>query len=171
VSKTITNEEFELAYKNSDNIKLINSVTRKYSKQIDYDDLIDCGLQALWNCLKKHEPGRQKFTSSLYKFVNWECLRKLEEKKRNIKTVSMVNLNEDYDESQSKYEKAKNDVKKEILDYLELLNNDDREILIDYYYNGMTMEEIGHKNGFSKQTAKNKIKKALTLLRKKYDGY
>ena len=60
----ISNLEYEEALKNEDNIKIINSVCRKYAKRIDREDLHRCKLIALWDAIKKYNPDRGvKFTS------------------------------------------------------------------------------------------------------------
>lgn len=84
MEKVISNEEFKEAYKNEDNIKIINSVLNRYREYLDKDSLKSCGMVGLFRCLRKHTNGRQKLTSSLYRFVRWECLEEISRKNKTI---------------------------------------------------------------------------------------
>ena len=76
--KKISDKEFEEAYKNTDNRNMIRMVCASFSNTLSSDILESCGMLALWKCLRSHdEKYGQKFTSSLYRFVRWECIREL----------------------------------------------------------------------------------------------
>ena len=182
MSKQISNEEFNLAYINKDNINTIKKVTSKYWRQIDADDLEECGLQGLWNCLRSHEEGHnQKFTTSLYTFVNWECLRKLQKQKKKVKTFSIQDFSEFNLNHRSLKQRFKNKevfynescqpINTELADVLETLNRmcgDDKELLIDYYYHQMSMTEIAFKSKSSKESVRKKINKAIGTIKLLY---
>lgn len=77
MKKNVSDLEFEQALSNIDNKKIINSVLKKYNKQIPNDELRRCGQVGLLKALAGHDfnhPSKQKFTTSLCTFVNWECL-------------------------------------------------------------------------------------------------
>ena len=72
-----------------DNVNIIRKVTAKYASVIHSDDLRTCGLNALWRTLQCHDPKyNQKFTTSLYRFVEWECQREL--RRRRTKVLSLT---------------------------------------------------------------------------------
>ena len=76
--KKISDREFEEAYKNPDNRNMIRMVCSSFSNTLSPDILESCGMLALWKCLRSHdEKYGQNFTSSLYRFVRWECIREL----------------------------------------------------------------------------------------------
>lgn len=87
--KQIPNIEFETAYQNIDNKKIINSFYKKYRKRLSVDEIKSCGLIALWKCLQCHDSSKQKFTTSLYRFMTWECLQELKKKYKTFNTCSL----------------------------------------------------------------------------------
>lgn len=170
----IPKEEIEEAFNNKDNRRVIKKVTSKFYRQIDSHELEDCGTEGLIKCLMYHDNSKQKFTSSLYTFVRWECLRKLNKKKTEIKTISISKLDKDSpgsrckEDSIAQYENPREQEHNLVLDSLNRINSHDRDILTDYYYNSASLQAIGLKNGYSKETARKKISKALVNLRQAY---
>ena len=49
-----------------------------------------------------------------------------------------------------------------------LLSDTDRTLIQEHFIDQRTMEEIGNIHGFSKETARNKLKKAIARLRNLY---
>lgn len=49
---------------------------------------------------------------------------------------------------------------------LPFLNEIDRKVINQYYFDGRTFEEIGQINGYSKETARKKVNKGLDNLKK-----
>lgn len=90
--RKISNEEFETAYSNIDNKKIINSFLKKYSNVLSYEDIYSCGMIALWKCLQLHDNTKQKFTTSLYRFMTWECMQNIV--KNNKKPHISINNNQ-----------------------------------------------------------------------------
>lgn len=82
--RVITNEEFNIAYANEDNIKLINSFNKKF-RTLSFEEITTCGMLALWRALQDHDPLQGKFTSSLYNFMRWECLKQIQENENMVK--------------------------------------------------------------------------------------
>ncbi len=158
--KEVSNEEFETAYKNKDNRKIILNVTSKYRKSIDCHDLQSAGMMALWRCLSYHDDSfNQKFTTSLWRFTDWECKRLLRSQKNKIQCAQLSVIETDFPENQSM-----SDNEKYIKECINLLPALDKKILELYYYDNRTMEEIGTINGYSKEAARQKINKSLKKL-------
>ena len=65
------------------NRRYASAVYMKYSASLNPTELEGCGLRAMEACLKQHDYGRQKFTTSYTRFVRWECGREL---RRHVKT-------------------------------------------------------------------------------------
>lgn len=161
--RTVTNDEFNKALANMNNVKIMQEALSKYRGIIPYEDLQRCGLDALWRCIGYHEDNKgNKFTTSLWRFIVWECRRELKRIRQQgrIHTVSL-SQKEDFDISTN----VNNQIK-HLHEYITLLDSDSRDIINQYYFERRTMQEIGDIRGCSKQTIGQKIHKALIELRK-----
>lgn len=68
----ITNADYELALKDTNNINIINKLVSKYKKYIPNEELQICMKMALWKALKKYDKTKgRKFTSYLYMVIEW----------------------------------------------------------------------------------------------------
>jgi RNA polymerase sigma factor (sigma-70 family) len=172
--REVGNEEIRVAMTNKDNRGIIKTVTNKYGKMINKQDLDTCGLYGLWRALQYHQDGRgQKFTTSLYRFVDWECKKELK-KKQAKRTIS---LDAEYQSGQSK-KKWRLDVEdrsivpeqeaKHLRECLKLLPKNESQLVDMYYFMEMTLEQIGRNFGYTKEAARQKLNKAVQKLRKVY---
>ena len=154
--KDVSNEEFEKAYKDPNNKNIIKTVTKKYSGQLSQDCQKSCGMHGLWRCIQNHDDkyGR-KFTTSLFIHVDWECKREIGQ----IKRKQMPCLGECDSEIESM---NREEMSSEIL---EPLTEKQREIMYQRFYENRTLEEIGKKQGYSKEAARQNINKILSKLR------
>ena len=158
--KNVTDAEFEKAYKNQDNKNIIKAATKKYSSRLSQDAQKTCGLHGLWRCIKNHDDkyGR-KFTTSLFIHVDWECKREIGALSR--KPLSFLG---EFDN-----EIAFTPASGEISDILETLSEKQRQIIHQRFYENRTLEEIGKKQGYSKEAARQNINKILSKLRETSD--
>jgi hypothetical protein len=148
----ISSEDFDLAYKNTDNIKIIKSVCKKYSKFLDIDTLRRCGMIGLLHCMQNHDSKRQKFTTSLYRFVKWECQRETKELYK-------------YPESQPICDVI--DIKTKSLDCyaLDSLSDEHKTLLYHRFWNGYTLRELEKMYNKNKETIRKNINSAIEILR------
>lgn len=154
----ISNLEYEEALKNEDNIKIINSVCRKYAKRIDSEDLHRCKLIALWDAIKKYNPDRGvKFTSFLYSCITWECKKQMHQ---NMKTKPGQMCCEKEDRPQKGFE---------VKDLIDSLPKKFSKVVSQRFMYGYTIKEIALENNYSRETARQNVKKAVKALRKKCD--
>tara|TARA_Y100001938_G_scaffold150868_1_gene243979 strand:+ start:3406 stop:3900 length:495 start_codon:yes stop_codon:yes gene_type:complete len=154
--KHVTNEEFEKEYNNQDNRNIIKAVTKKYSKSLSKDDQKSCGMHGLWRCIQNHDDSYgRKFTTSLFIHVEWECRRHLSSSKKN--KVSFLG------EMDSEIVSSIGD--KDILDILETLPENQKDIIYQRFYENRTLEEIGKSQGYSKEAARQNINKIISKLR------
>jgi RNA polymerase sigma factor (sigma-70 family) len=161
LKKQISNEEFNIAYRNQDNINIIRKVSGRYIKLLDQDTIKSCGLTALWRALSSYDPSyKQKFTSSLWRFTDWECKRALKEfsAKKNRQHLSLDDNIEIIDTN------AACDVEY-IREGISLLAAPERELINEYYIERRSMEEIGQRQGYSKEAIRQRLKKALHTLK------
>lgn len=157
--RKVTNEEFEQAYTNKDNRLIIRSVTSMFANVIPEDELVSCGLNALWRCLSQHQSSYgQKFTTSLWRFTNWECLRELKNIQRTKKSLNIDNINVST--------KQVSENLSHLRECMTLLSESNKQLIQEYYLDKRTMEEIGKLHGYSKEAARQKINRAVIELRK-----
>lgn len=154
----MSNETFNDAYNNIDNRKIINKVLGKYTKTIPYEELKQIGEIALWKTLRYHEDNKgKKFTSSLWQFLEWECNKECNYKKR-FKKLSVEPL---IDNLSGYIEDNNIHILKQLIN---LLTPEQQILIREYYFNRLTMQEIGDKYHYSKELASVKIKKVIKIL-------
>ena len=147
---------FEEAHKSIDNKRIMDKVGSRYSKIIDPDELESLKLITLWECTKNYDPSRNmKFTSYLYQQLGFKI-------KNAIKKLSREFTNSTIEAPYTPKEQF------EIL--IDGLNGESQMVLRQKFLNNMTMEEIGKKNGYSRETARRKVKKALCQFQKIKNG-
>lgn len=183
--RPVSNEQFYEAYGNPNadmgdltpaqqyNRKIIKNITSQYLGIVPEEDLKACGLTAMWRCLGYHKDERegqksQKFTTSLYRFVRWECNREVakhNKKKKRPKVVSLSDL-----QTNNLPAKLPTEETTHIHECIDMLSPADKELINEYYIDKRTMHEIGNRHQYSKETARQKIAKAMESLRKLYIG-
>lgn len=155
----VSDEEFQVAYENTDNRNIIRSVCGKYSKQLSRDELRSCGMIGLWNALQKHDPKyKRKFTTSLWKWVTWECLREVGRSKRFAPKHF-----EDVEACFYEDERVEN--RAFVVGCLSKIPKFNRKIIKQRFLLGMTFEDIGQANGLSKETARQRYLESIDKLK------
>jgi DNA-directed RNA polymerase specialized sigma24 family protein len=183
--RAISNQEFEKALLNSDNANIIKAVTQRFLGVLSSEDLKACGLQALWRCLQYHQDRfGQKFTTSLHRLTDWECKRELRKQRGGkingkIKRAAVIVplydqavfvFPEDEDFLGNNLYNPLNEDLEHIRERMKHLPFEwQRKVVEQYYFRHMTMEQIGKANGYSKEAARQKLKKTMVLLRRLCD--
>ena len=148
-------EEFEKARSNSDNQRIINLVCSKYVNKLSPEVLQQCGDYALWECLRSHDDSIQKFTSSLYRYVHWNCLRELENEykyqNRHRVLVSDITQNEvgSYD----------------ISSYIAHLSELEQQVMIMKFVYSYSLRDIAKLIHYSKEWIRQIILKCLQKIK------
>tara|TARA_B100000519_G_scaffold146475_1_gene127240 strand:- start:2111 stop:2608 length:498 start_codon:yes stop_codon:yes gene_type:complete len=158
----VTNDEFKEAFKNLDNIRIMNKVCSKYRATIPYEEIERCKMIALWQALKAFDPnGGRKFTSFLYNRIDWECKKQIYEinKSRRIKIdmpleFSNASTPDDFLELL------------EIKDVMEKIDKNSQKIIYQRFFQRMTMKEIAKENGYSRETARRNIICSIDKIKK-----
>ena len=128
-------------------IGIMNAVGSRYYS-IDPDQLESIKLNTLWECAKKYDPNRgTKFTSFLYQNLVFAFKNELKKTLREFPTET-IELNTPA--------KATNTT-----DIFDGLPKEYATLLEQKYVYNMTMNEIGDKNGYSRETARRKVAKAV----------
>lgn len=159
--KEVTNQQFEDAYKNEDNTKVIKKVLSFYKDILSEETLKDCGLNGLWRCLQFHEPNKgNKLTTSLWRFVAWACetekkkLRTIKSKKRS-KSIELFDIED------------KSTISMDIFSDIDsMLDNESSSIIRLRFVEKMTLKEIGAKFGYTKEAARQKLNHALSEVKR-----
>lgn len=141
------NRNIDEAVKNIDYKKIMDKVCSKYNRFVDADELSSLRMNTLWECLKKFDTSRNvKFTSYLYQQLTYAIKNHLKKKKREFTNIPF-------------------DVAKESIENVNVIlidfPNEYKDLLRQKYISRMTMTEIGLANGYSRETARRKVNKAI----------
>ena len=141
------NRNIDEAVKNIDYKKIMDKVCSKYNRFVDADDLSSLRMLTLWDCLKKFDTSRNvKFTSYLYQQLTYAIKNHLKKKKREFTNIPF-------------------DVAKDPIENVNVIlidfPSEYRNLLKQKYISRMTMTEIGLANGYSRETARRKVNKAI----------
>jgi len=149
----VSNEEYEKALNNNDNIMIMNSVGAKFTYSIDPDEIYRCKLTALWEALKTWKPdGGRKFTAYLYQRVYWECLK-------SIKTNTQKHT------VQVQYIEKVVAPELSIFELLDGLPQDLQNMMEKRCIHKMTLREIGAEHDCCYETIRKRIKKAAKYIK------
>lgn len=149
--------DINILYKDKAINHLMNSVCSKYQKNIDFDQMESIKLNTLWECIKKYDETRgAKFTSFLYQQLTFAL--KNEVKSKKIKQFNTSSIEHNTAEKQPQVN---------FIDLFDGLPLDMAKILSQKFVDNMTMVEIGEKNGYSRETARRKLKNAVKMFKQK----
>lgn len=178
MKKEVSNEEFVKAFgqldtpidkmtkEQRDNHKLMRSITNKYANVLTEEEIYSCMMRATLRCLAHHENDKgNKFTTSLWRFITWECNRELTKKFKETNN-QFVSINE-FDNFDYQAVEESDDISN-LRECIGLLPQAEQELIKEYYFDRYTMEEIGVKHKYTKEAARQKINKALVKLKEIY---
>jgi len=148
-------DNFEDYWKSSDVQNIMNKVANRYKNAIDFDDIESIKMQTLWKCIDKYDSSRgTKFTSYLYAQITFAFKNKLKKKRIEFNNDSLEKVD------------TKNRSRMEVFDILTGLDPELKDVIDKRFYHNMTMVEIGESNGYSRETARRRLKKAIKMCRK-----
>ena len=153
-------DKIENYLKNPDVVNIMNAVSNKYSKSIDLDEIDSIKMLTLWKCIEKYDPDRgAKFTSYLYQQLSFAFKNELKKKKQmwyrdNAQIDTIISNNDDHDSHI------------EFRDTISGLPEDVSTILRQRFLGNMTMVEIAKANGYSRETARRRLKTAIKICKK-----
>ena len=146
---------FEEYWNSSDVQNIMNKVANRYKNAIDFDDIESIKMQTLWKCIDKYDPTRgTKFTSYHYQQITFAFKNKLKKKRIEFNNESLEKVD------------TRNKGRMEVFDILTGLDPELRDVLDKRFYHNMTMVEIGRSNGYSRETARRRLKKAIKMCQK-----
>ncbi len=145
------NDKFASKWNDSNVSNIMNKVANRYRRNIDVDEIESIKMNTLWKCIEKHDEDKSKFTSFLYSQLSFALKNKVKKKKLEYNSPSIEK--EDF----------KAVVSMEYTDIVSGLPEETREILNQRFYQNLTMKEIGKINGYSRETARRRLKNAINL--------
>lgn len=149
---------FEDLVKDPDIVNIMNKVSSNFQRGIDFDEIQSIRLDTLWKCVNNYDETRgAKFTTYLHSQLNY-AFRNWLKKKR-----SQINLGELHTSVMDKH-----DYSQDAHDVVNGLPNHISRILEQRYLYNMTMVEIGKANGYSRETARRRLKNAIKICKKKH---
>jgi hypothetical protein len=161
--QSVNEKKFEEAYNNEYNRKIMSKICHTNLKGIcTIDEMKSVMMSTLWGCIQKFNSKKNvKFSSYLYRSMQNNTRRIYRKKARHFKEVSLIdNYHALLVNDQRSIEEAR-----DVLSSIEDLNPELHNILIQKFYYNMTNKEIGEANGYGKEAARKKLKKALELCR------
>jgi len=163
------NKQYEAKWANKDNQNIMNKVAKAYMKNIDTRDIESIKMDALWRVMNKYDPSKgTKFTSYLYQQLSYAFKTWVKKAEKNLEFTqgirpSGTGWGEDLN-SPGEDAVDINDLNSRLVsDIITGLPADVVEILNQRFYNNMTMKEIAQENGYSRETARRRVKKAVIL--------
>ncbi len=171
-------DNIEKLLKDSNIVNIMNAVANRYNRSIDRDEIESIKMITLWKCRDKYDPTRgAKFTSYLYQQLSFAFKNELK-KKKNMLYLDNMQLDlfggvgiRQAPKSASCRAGSHNfqDHYKELTDVLTGLPEDVSGILKQRYIGNMTMIEIARANGYSRETARRRLKRAVKICKKSND--
>ncbi len=132
---------------------IMAKVSGRYRKNIDVDDIDSIKMDTLWSCVERFDPNRgAKFTSYLYQQLSYAFKNKVKKKKFQFSNVA------DLEKVDIDFENYMN-----VKEFLVGLDEELIEVIEQRFYKNMTMIEIGQVNGYSRETARRRVQKAVKI--------
>jgi RNA polymerase sigma factor (sigma-70 family) len=157
----ITDEQFSAAWENVEYRKIMQSAMRRYRGVIPADEMNSCKMIGLWESLKRYDKSKgRKFTTYLYCGILMQCRKRINRFKYITLDVvaSYMDLNKMNLDAEMTREKVRDSVDK--------LDDELRDLIYSRFFDGKTLREIAKENGYSIETARRRIKKAICKLKK-----
>jgi DNA-directed RNA polymerase specialized sigma24 family protein len=152
----VSNFVYEKALSDKNNVFIMHKAASKFLNRLNKDEMLECKLIGLWNALKYWKCEKTvKFTTFLYKQVQWECLRLINDKNNNkMFTVEGVDR-ETYGNTS-------------VEEVLECLPKNLRELTKKRYVENMTLSELSRYYNCCHETIRKRIQKIKFCLKTQF---
>lgn len=138
---------------------VMTKVSNRYKRNVDLDEIDSIKMDTLWVCIDKFDPTKgMKFTSYVYQQLSYAFKNKV--KKRGVQFNNVDTL-EKIDED---FENQVN-----VSEFLFGLDEELIQVIEQRFYKNMTMIEIGKTNGYSRETARRRVQKAIKICKNMCD--
>lgn len=179
--REVSDEEFRRAYygdkrdpkamkEANDNRAIIRTVCEKYKHKLDHATLQSCGMVGLLRALRYYRTEfNQKFTTSLYTVVVWECQREMRKRYGRGLTAKprpTISFRPEFTSSfENKYAISVNEQISHLRECVDLLPEEKAEVFKMYHFDGMTCSDIANTLGVTRRAVRDKIEEATAELR------
>ena len=141
---------------NEDVIKILQKSCSSFRYNLSQGELASCCITALWKALDRYtNDSRCKFTTYLYKGVQMECLSQKKFNKSKLSFGGKIHSN--IQDPKSHYEHV------DMLDEIQFAC-EDPSLVLDRFYNNMTIKEIAENRGVCGETIRIRLNKNLKKL-------
>lgn len=159
--KRISNDDYSTEWESQDNRRIMDAASAKYRGRLPDDEIQSCQMIALWRSILtfKSDVGTS-FTTYLYNIVDNLCNHTLKKQYRHTQHLQNVSV----------YQIFTNDDNLSKIDIDEAINNlpnNLKKVIVQRFYDKMTLEEIAQTNGYSHETARRRVKNALCQMKTK----
>lgn len=145
------------------NLPLVLFISKKYSNILDFEEIVSLGNETLIKCVNNFDYTRKyKFNTYAFKVIKNSIINKINIEKKML----FEEIDEKNDKSIIQPELFNSD-KSFIIKLLNILTDKEKDMVIEYYINEKTYEEIGKKHNMKKQLVKYYADIAMEKLRKK----
>ena len=149
--------QFEEKWNSQDIQNIMNKVTNRYKRNVDHDDIESIKMNTLWSCIKKYDADKgTKFTSYLYQQLSYAMKNEVKKKRAEFNVDNVEKID------------SGTLLKMEVMDVITGLEEQDLEIIHQRFFHNMTMKEIGKINGYSRETARRRLKNAVKICQNAY---
>lgn len=157
----ITNQDFETALKDVDNVRIVKSVTIKFSKRLGASVSKQCGYIALWNSLKDFDPSKDcKFSTYLYRVTFWTCLNEI---RFNNKEKYRTNMDVEFIQNSHTSRKFKNsDISTE--EICSSISEAESNLIKSRYIHRNTLKEITNNTGMPEKKIRAGLKGIISKI-------
>lgn len=140
-----------------DVFKILKKACSTFRFSLSQDEMSTCCINALWKAVDKYRTDSKcKFTTYLYKGVVMECLSQKKFNKDKISFRGKIHPN--IEDTKNQYEPV------DMLDEIKFVC-EDPSLILDRYYNNMSIKEIAKNRGVCGETIRIKINKNLKKLK------
>jgi RNA polymerase sigma factor (sigma-70 family) len=141
--------------------RVMGECLRRHGYAIPSEEHESIKWTAVLRCLKVFRPDRkQKLSTSLFRYLKWECdnfRRQYRKPRREIPLSSISELKAPVPDRQEEIDHVR--------ECMGMLDEPQREIVSSYYFGGMSLEEIGEERGYSRESARLNLARAMDRLR------
>lgn len=164
-SDDVVNDVFTELWMHSEIQSLLTRISAGYTKKMDVEEIESTKMQALWDSIRKFDFSKNtKFTTFLYLMFSYSMLSSWKKNPKHKRLYSEVSTHQvsDIEEIVDSKQLSRLDA----LDFTVGLNEDMAEIVDVYFFKNLSTCEIAKKYGYSRETARRKVKTALKHMKK-----
>jgi RNA polymerase sigma factor (sigma-70 family) len=161
----VVNEVFTELWSSSDIQSLLTRIGAGYARKMDAEEVESLKMQALWDAIRQFDFSREaKFTTYLYLRFSYSLLTHWTKSSQHKALHGKVHAEQVKDIEE--IIDVRNIAKLDAMDFTIGLNEDMYDIVDGYFFKNLNTCEIAAKHGYSRETARRKVKRVLKHMKK-----